>query len=190
VIMPRFGTGTNASPLTAEAPRPGSLPRGASGSHRRPCAPRPHLDPARIRMVEVVGNSTAGLDPAPSARMHHQRVGLRLGMTVGQIEDAVDVGRRQALDREQMAVPERGRGGAFLHKLGTIRGAVALSNNDAGTEKQPGGPPGQPQAGATADAAAGPEALGPKPKTSRPATQHRIYPYLLRGVRIDRPDQV
>ena len=92
--------------------------------------------------------------------------------------------------RPGMAVPERGRGGAFLHKLGTIRGAVALSNNDAGTEKQPGGPPGQPQAGATADAAAGREALGPKPKTSRPATQHRIYPYLLRGVRIDRPDQV
>jgi len=141
-------------------------------------------------MVEIVANSTAGLDPAPSARMHHKGVGLRLGLTVGQIEDVVDVGRRQALDREQMAVPERGRGGAFLHKLGTIRGAVALSNNDADTEKQPGGPPGQPQAGATADAAAGPEALGPKPKTSRPATQHRIYPYLLRGVRIDRPDQV
>jgi hypothetical protein len=36
------------------------------------------------------------------------------------------------------------------------------------------------------------EALGPgpKPKTSRPAAQHRIYPYLLRGLAIDRPNQV
>jgi len=28
------------------------------------------------------------------------------------------------------------------------------------------------------------EALGPRPKTSRPAAQHRIYPYLLRGLAI------
>jgi putative transposase len=34
------------------------------------------------------------------------------------------------------------------------------------------------------------EALGPKPKTSRPAAQHRIYPYLLREMTIDRPNQV
>ena len=34
------------------------------------------------------------------------------------------------------------------------------------------------------------EALGPKPKTSRPSAQHRVYPYLLRGVTIDRPNQV
>jgi putative transposase len=34
------------------------------------------------------------------------------------------------------------------------------------------------------------EVLGPKRKTSRPAAQHRIYPYLLRGLRIDRPNQV
>ena len=34
------------------------------------------------------------------------------------------------------------------------------------------------------------EALGPRPKTSRPAAQHRIYPYLLRGLAIGRPNQV
>ena len=34
------------------------------------------------------------------------------------------------------------------------------------------------------------EALGPKPRTSRPSAQHRIYPYLLRGLTIDRPNQV
>jgi putative transposase len=34
------------------------------------------------------------------------------------------------------------------------------------------------------------EALGPKPKTSRPAAQYQIYPYLLRGVPIDRSNQV
>ena len=33
-------------------------------------------------------------------------------------------------------------------------------------------------------------ALGPKPKTTRPSAQHRIYPYLLRGLTIDRPNQV
>jgi putative transposase len=34
------------------------------------------------------------------------------------------------------------------------------------------------------------EAVYPKPRLSVPDSQHRIYPYLLRGVRIDRPDQV
>ena len=33
-------------------------------------------------------------------------------------------------------------------------------------------------------------ALGPKPRTSRPAPGHRIYPYLLRDVTVDRPNQV
>jgi putative transposase len=34
------------------------------------------------------------------------------------------------------------------------------------------------------------EALYPKPHLSRPAQGHKIYPYLLRGVSIERPDQV
>ena len=34
------------------------------------------------------------------------------------------------------------------------------------------------------------EALAPKPGTSRPAPGHRIYPYLLRGLTIERPNQV
>jgi putative transposase len=34
------------------------------------------------------------------------------------------------------------------------------------------------------------KALGPKPKTSRPSAQHWVYPYLLRGLAIDRPNQV
>jgi putative transposase len=33
-------------------------------------------------------------------------------------------------------------------------------------------------------------ALGPKPRTSRPAPGHKIFPYLLRGLPIDRPNQV
>jgi len=55
------------------------------------------------------------------------------GVAVGGIEDVVGVFGRQALDREQVAVPERSRGGASLHEQGTIRGAVAPSNKDAGT---------------------------------------------------------
>jgi putative transposase len=34
------------------------------------------------------------------------------------------------------------------------------------------------------------EAMAPKPDTSRPAPEHLKYPYLLRGLRIFRPDQV
>jgi putative transposase len=32
--------------------------------------------------------------------------------------------------------------------------------------------------------------LGPKPRTSKPAPGHQMYPYLLRGLVIDRPNQV
>ena len=34
------------------------------------------------------------------------------------------------------------------------------------------------------------EAIYPKPRLSAPAAGHRVYPYLLRGVSITRPDQV
>jgi len=34
------------------------------------------------------------------------------------------------------------------------------------------------------------ESVAPKPNTSRPAPQHKIYPYLLRALQIERADQV
>jgi putative transposase len=34
------------------------------------------------------------------------------------------------------------------------------------------------------------EAVYPKPKTSKPHPEHKIYPYLLRNLKIDRPNQV
>ena len=34
------------------------------------------------------------------------------------------------------------------------------------------------------------EAVYPKPRTSRPHPQHKVYPYLLRGLTINRPNQV
>ena len=34
------------------------------------------------------------------------------------------------------------------------------------------------------------EALGPKPRTTKPTPGHKIYPYLLRDMKIDRPGQV
>ena len=40
--------------------------------------------------------------------------------------------------------------------------------------------------GAAADQADGLEALGPKPKTTHPSAQHRISPYLRRGLAIGR----
>jgi putative transposase len=33
-------------------------------------------------------------------------------------------------------------------------------------------------------------ALGSKPRLSKPSPEHKIYPYLLRGLAIDRPNQV
>jgi putative transposase len=33
-------------------------------------------------------------------------------------------------------------------------------------------------------------ALGPKPRTTTPAPGHKVFPYLLRGLAIDRPNQV
>ena len=33
-------------------------------------------------------------------------------------------------------------------------------------------------------------ALGPKPRTSKPAPGHKVFPYLLRGVPVERPNQV
>lgn len=33
-------------------------------------------------------------------------------------------------------------------------------------------------------------ALGPKPRTTKPAPGHKVYPYALRGMTIDRPNQV
>jgi putative transposase len=34
------------------------------------------------------------------------------------------------------------------------------------------------------------EAIYPKPKTSRPHPEHKVYPYLLKGMTIDQPNQV
>ena len=34
------------------------------------------------------------------------------------------------------------------------------------------------------------QAIYPKPRTSTPAPEHKIYPYLLRGLKITRPNQV
>jgi putative transposase len=34
------------------------------------------------------------------------------------------------------------------------------------------------------------EAIAPKPNTSRPEPEHAVYPYLLRGLSIGRPNQV
>ena len=49
---------------------------------------------------------------------------------------------------------------------------------------------GQPQAGAAADAAHGPGGDLPQAPAEPAGKGHQIYPYLLRGVTIERPDQV
>jgi len=49
---------------------------------------------------------------------------------------------------------------------------------------------GEPQAGQTADAVMAIEAIYQKPNTSKGHPDHKVYPYLLRGLTIDRPNQV
>ena len=49
---------------------------------------------------------------------------------------------------------------------------------------------GQPQTHPAADAHSGHRSSLPKPNLSRPAPGHEVYPYLLRGVLIERPNQV
>lgn len=34
------------------------------------------------------------------------------------------------------------------------------------------------------------QSVAPKPNTSKPAPQHKVYPYLLKGLQVDRPNQV
>ena len=55
-----------------------------------------------------------------------------------------------------------------------------------------GGPrsPGQPQAGPAPDASDGLVAIYQRPNTSKAATAHKIYPYLLGGIAIERVNQV
>jgi putative transposase len=48
----------------------------------------------------------------------------------------------------------------------------------------------QSQAGAAADATNGTGWHGARPNTSRPHPEHKVYPYLLRGVPVVRPNQV
>ena len=48
----------------------------------------------------------------------------------------------------------------------------------------------EPQAGAAADAPDGAGERGAEADTSKPAPEHPVYPYLLRGLTISRPNQV
>ncbi len=56
---------------------------------------------------------------------------------------------------------------------------------------QPGGRPRRPSPGAAADAADGPGRRSTRrPRTSAPHPAHRVYPYLLKGLAIERPNRV
>jgi hypothetical protein len=81
------------------------------------------------------------LDEAIDDRAAAQEAALLLGLpaeldiTVGEVEDVVDVVGRQTLDPEQMPVPERGLGGASLHEPGTIGRVVLPRNNEYSVSK-------------------------------------------------------
>ena len=54
----------------------------------------------------------------------------------------------------------------------------------------PAGEIGKPEGGAAADESHGAAGHLPAPRTSQPAPEHRVYPYLLRNARVTRPHQV
>jgi len=87
--------------------------------------------PATSNEVRVrVELSKKAIDDRTAAQQVALLLGLpvELDIAVGEVEELVDVVRRQALDPEQMPVPERGLGGAFLHEPGTIGGEPAGRN--------------------------------------------------------------
>src|SRR5205807_8278911 len=55
---------------------------------------------------------------------------VELDIAVGQIEDVIDVVRRQTLDPEQMPVPERRLNRTSVHEPGTIGTPLAPRNSD------------------------------------------------------------
>jgi hypothetical protein len=60
---------------------------------------------------------------------------VKLDIAVGEVEDVVDVVRRQAVDPEQMPVREPGLDGALLHEPGTIGGVPPPGNNNGGAAR-------------------------------------------------------
>jgi putative transposase len=78
----------------------------------------------------------------------------------------------------------RSRADAAIHRLAVPR--LAANDDDAAGR----GPRRQSQAHSAANGKTGIAALGPKPRTTKPALGHKIFPYLLRGLAIDRPNQV
>src|SRR6266700_4122693 len=81
------------------------------------------------------------LEEAIDDRAAAQQAALLLGLpveldiTVGQVEDVVDVVRRQALDPEQMPMPERGLRGAFVHEPETIECPLSPRNDEVASMK-------------------------------------------------------
>ena len=82
-----------------------------------------------------------------------------------------DLALMQAMDRQYLETPF----------FGSRRMRVWLGATGNG---------GGPEAGAAAHAHHGARAIYRGPRTSRPAPEHRVYPYLLRNVQITQPNQV
>jgi transposase InsO family protein len=72
-----------------------------------------------------------------------------------------------------------------IHKASRVWGAA----DDTLAEGRR-GPRGESQANSGVDAKMGLQAITPGPHTSKPTQGHRIYPYLLRKVKIERVNQV
>jgi hypothetical protein len=98
--------------------------------------------------------------------------------------------RRSMLDRADRTLSLRRQRRADAPDRRTVH-CLALSrlapdNGDAAR----GGRVCEPEARPAADASDGIAALGPKPRTSKPAHGHKIYPYLLRNLTIERANHV
>ena len=77
-------------------------------------------------------------------------------------------------DRPMTTTSRQGGHRRAVHRASVLRGPAHRADAERGGLSH------RPQARAAADAADGIEALGPKPRTTKPAPGHKIYPYLLR----------
>jgi len=68
--------------------------------------------------------------------------------------------------------------------MSNLPGGFIGGTEDAGLAEDPGSP-GQSQENQPLDAEMGLEAIYPKPRLSSPGPDHKIYPYLLKGVRVE-----
>src|ERR1022692_782208 len=132
--------------------------------------------------------ATCALDhPAAVRTAESAALDLLLPAAAGERrEPAPDAAARRAVSGMSLLrqPPHGGHAGGEPQTRPAAHGDYGNRSSLSETELEP------PGAGSRDMGIMGIEALYPKPNLSRPAPGHEIYPYLLRGLSIERPNQV